>query len=34
MGWEIHVSVVDAAPQPGVDTAEDLDRVRRALQST
>jgi len=31
MGWEIHVSVVDAAPQPGVDTAEDLERVRGVL---
>lgn len=31
MGWDIHVSVVDHAPHPGVDTEEDLRRVERIL---
>lgn len=30
-GIRIHVTVVDEAPPHGVDTEEDLDRVRRAL---
>jgi 3-deoxy-manno-octulosonate cytidylyltransferase (CMP-KDO synthetase) len=33
LGWDIHVSVVGEAPLPGVDTDEDLERVRRALES-
>jgi len=31
LGFSIHVTVVDAAPHPGVDTKEDLERVRREL---
>jgi len=30
-GYRIHVAEAEAATQPGVDTPEDLERVRRAL---
>lgn len=33
LGIPIHVRVLDDAPPPGVDTEEDLERVRRALRS-
>ncbi|UJR86889.1 3-deoxy-manno-octulosonate cytidylyltransferase [Sandaracinus amylolyticus] len=33
LGIGIHVSVLDEAPQHGVDTPEDLERVRRAMAS-
>ena len=31
-GWRIAVHVTDRAPGPGVDTPEDLERVRRLIQ--
>jgi 3-deoxy-manno-octulosonate cytidylyltransferase (CMP-KDO synthetase) len=31
LGVPIHVTVLDEAPPPGVDTPEDLERVRRVL---
>ncbi|OIQ78185.1 3-deoxy-manno-octulosonate cytidylyltransferase [mine drainage metagenome] len=33
-GWRIAVLRVEQAPPPGVDTAEDLERVRRALAAS
>lgn len=33
-GHEIRVAVFDHPPQPGVDTPEDLERVRRAFMAT
>lgn len=32
LGIRIHVTVIDEAPPHGVDTEEDLERVRRALE--
>ena len=32
LGVPIHVTVIDAAPPPGVDTPEDLERVRRQFE--
>lgn len=32
MGIPIHVSILDPAPPPGVDTEEDLERVRAILE--
>lgn len=31
LGWHIHVTVIDSAPERGVDTPEDLERVRTLL---
>jgi len=31
MGWDIHVSVLDRAPPPGVDTESDMEHVARDL---
>jgi 3-deoxy-manno-octulosonate cytidylyltransferase (CMP-KDO synthetase) len=31
-GYKIQVLLTDAAPPPGVDTAEDLDRVRQIFK--
>lgn len=31
LGWKIHVALVDSAPDPGVDTAEDVVRVAQVL---
>lgn len=33
MGFAIHVTVIDEAPPHGVDTADDLERVRQVLES-
>lgn len=33
MGAAIHVTILDEAPPPGVDTAADLERVRQVLES-
>jgi 3-deoxy-manno-octulosonate cytidylyltransferase (CMP-KDO synthetase) len=32
LGWGIHVSVIDQAPLPGVDTPEDVPRIERELE--
>lgn len=34
LGIRIHVQVLESAPPPGVDTEEDLERVRRAMAAT